>query len=165
VEVLAEDEWPRLQSIRLAALREDPSAFLNSHKEEATYGEQQWRQELSRGQWYIMVSGHKEIGLLGVTREGTMSEHKYYLEYLWVAPDFRQAGLASSLLRTALARLRASGVRTVWLYILDGNEQAMRLYRRFGFQSANTRLLLPDHPAGGEELLKLSLDEPESPYS
>jgi ribosomal protein S18 acetylase RimI-like enzyme len=165
VEVLTEGEWPRLQSIRLAALHEDPSAFLYSYEKEAAYSEQEWRREFSRGEWNIMVSDHKEIGLLGVTREETMSELECYLEYLWINPDFRQAGMASSLLRTVLARLRASEVRTVWLYILDGNEPAMRLYQRFGFQSANKRLLLPDHPAGGEELLKLRLDEPESSFS
>jgi ribosomal protein S18 acetylase RimI-like enzyme len=157
VEVLTEDEWPRLQSIRLTALHEDPSAFLASHEEEAVYSEQRWRQEFSRGQWNLMVSDHKEIGLLGVTREETMSEQECYLEYLWVLPDFRRDGMASLLLRTVLARLQASGVHTVWLYILDGNEPAMRLYRRFGFQSANERVELPDHEAGGEELLKLRL--------
>jgi ribosomal protein S18 acetylase RimI-like enzyme len=162
VEVLTEDEWPRLQSIRLAALHEDPVKFLFSHKEEAAYDPQRWRQEFSRGQWNIMVSDHKEIGLLGVTREEAMSEQECYLEYLWVASDFRRVGVASSLLRTVLARLQASGVHTVWLYILDGNEPAMRLYQRFGFQSTNERIELPDHPAGGEELLKLRLDEPES---
>jgi ribosomal protein S18 acetylase RimI-like enzyme len=162
VEVLTEDEWPRLQSIRLAALREDPSAFLFSYEEEATYGEQQWRQEFSRGQWNIMVSDHKEIGLLGVTTEEAMSKQECYLEYLWVAPGFRRVGVASSLLRAVLARLQASGVHTVWLYILDGNEPAMRLYQKFGFLGTNERIELPDHPAGGEELLKLRLDEPES---
>jgi ribosomal protein S18 acetylase RimI-like enzyme len=165
VEVLTEDEWPRLQSIRLAALHEDPSAFLFSYEKETAYGEQEWRREFSRGQWNIMVSDHKEIGLLGVTREETMSERECYLEYLWVDPDFRRAGVASWLLRTVLDRLQASRVHTVWLYILDGNEPAMRLYRRFGFQSANERVELPDHAAGGEELLKLRLDEPESSHS
>ncbi len=164
VEVLTKDEWPRLQSIRLTALRADPSAFLNSHKEEEAYREQQWRHEFSRGQWYIMVSDHKDIGLLGVTRE-VLPEQKYYLEYLWVAPGFREVGVGSLLLRTVLNHLWTSGVRSVWLYILDGNDSAMRLYRRFGFQNANGRLELPDHPAGGEELLKLSLNDPESSYS
>jgi ribosomal protein S18 acetylase RimI-like enzyme len=158
VEVLIEDEWLRLQSMRLTALGEDPSAFLFSHEKEATYGEQEWRQEFSRGQWNLMVFDHKEIGLLGVTREETMSEQECYLEYLWVAPDFRRDGVASLLLKTVLARLQASGVHTVWLYILDGNDPARRLYQKFGFQSANERVLLPDHPAGGEELLKLRLD-------
>jgi ribosomal protein S18 acetylase RimI-like enzyme len=158
VEVLTEDEWPRLQSIRLTALWEDPSAFLFSHEQEATYGEQQWRQEFSRGQWNIMVCDHKEIGLLGATREETMPEQECYLENMWIAPDFRRGGAGSLLLRTVLTRLKASGVRTVWLYILDGNDPAMRLYERFGFQSTNERVLLPDHPAGGEERMKLRLD-------
>jgi ribosomal protein S18 acetylase RimI-like enzyme len=157
VEVLAENEWPRLQSIRLTALREDRSAFLSSHEDEAAYGEQEWRQKFSRGQWNIMVADHKEIGLLGVTREKTMSEQECYLEYLWVAPEFRRVGVGSLLLKTVLARLQASGVHTVWLYILDGNYRAMRLYQRFGFQSTNWRLLLPDHPAGGEGRMKLHL--------
>ena len=75
--------------------------------------------------------------------EQTVSEHKYYLEYLWVVPEFRRVGVASLLLRTALTRLRASGVHTVWLYILDGNDPAKQLYQRFGFQSANERVELP----------------------
>ena len=162
VEVLTEDEWERLKSIRLTALHEAPSAFLNNHKEEETYSELQWRQEFLRGQWNIMLSEHKEIGLLGVTSEETVSEHRYYLEYLWVDPDFRRSGKGSFLLETVLARLWASGVRAVWLYILDGNETAMRFYRRSGFKSTNERVPLPDHPAGGEEILKLDLDESES---
>jgi ribosomal protein S18 acetylase RimI-like enzyme len=162
VEVLTEDEWPRLQSIRLTALREDPSAFLFSHAKEATYDEQEWRQEFSRGKWNIMVSDHKDIGLLGVTREEGLPEHECYLEYLWVAPRFRRDGGASLLLKTVLTRLQASGMRTVWLYILDGNDPAMQLYQGFGFKSANKRVELEEHPAGGEELLTLRLDEPET---
>jgi len=162
VEVLTEDEWERLQSIRLTALLEDPSAFLFSHEKEAIYDEQEWRQEFSRGQWNIMVSDHKDIGLLGVTREEGLPEQECYLEYLWVAPRSRRDGGASLLLKTVLTRLQASGIRTVWLYILDGNDPAMQLYQRFGFKSANKRVELEDHPAGGEELLKLRLDEPES---
>jgi ribosomal protein S18 acetylase RimI-like enzyme len=158
VEVLTENEWLRLQSIRLAALREDPSAFLFSYEDEAVYGEQQWRQEFLRGQWSIIVADHKEIGLLGVTREKTMPEQERYLEYLWVAPKFRRVGVGSLLLRTVLAHLRASGVHTVWLYILDGNYRAMYLYQKFGFQSTDWRLPLPNHPAGGEGLMKLHLD-------
>jgi ribosomal protein S18 acetylase RimI-like enzyme len=54
--------------------------------------------------------------------------------------------------------LQDSGIHTVWLYILDGNDLALRLYTRFGFQNANGRQLLPYHPAGGEELMKLQLE-------
>ena len=157
VEVLTENDWPRLQQIRLVALKEHPQGFLASHEREAVYDERRWRQEFLRGEWNIMLAGDQEIGLLGVTREPGMSSQEGYLEYLWVAPEFRRSGVASMLLRTVLDRLRDSGVHTVWLYILDGNEPARRLYERFGFQSTNKRQPLPDHPAGSEELMRLRL--------
>jgi ribosomal protein S18 acetylase RimI-like enzyme len=158
VEVLTENEWPRLQAIRLAALRDEPAAFLSRHEQEVSWNERQWRQEFSRGQWNGVRANDEEIGLLGVTREKTTPERECYLEYLWVASEFRRTGVGSLLLSTVLDRLRDSGVRTVWLYVLDGNYRALRLYQRFGFQSTNERQLLPDHPAGGEELMKLRLD-------
>ena len=158
VEVVTEAQWSRLRDIRLSALRDSPSAFLSSHEREAAYEEEQWRLEFSRGEWHVMLADGKEIGLLGVTRERAMSSQECYLEYLWVAPNFRGTGVGSKLLRTVLDRLRDSGVHTVWLYILDGNQDAMRLYQRFGFQSTNERQPLPDHPAGSEERMKLRLD-------
>jgi ribosomal protein S18 acetylase RimI-like enzyme len=157
VEILTVNEWSRLRGVRLSALRDNPSAFLSSHEREEAYDEQRWRQEFSRGEWNIMQAGGKAIGLLGVTRELAMSLQECYLEYLWVAPDFRRSGLASTLLRTVLDRLRDSGVHTVWLYVLDGNRGAMRFYEGFGFQSTNERQLLPDHPAGSEERMRLRL--------
>ena len=157
VEVLSENDWPRLQEIRLAALKEHPQGFLASHEREASYDESRWRQEFSRGEWNVMLADDQEIGLLGVTREPDMSSQECYLEYLWVAPEYRRSGMAAMLLRTVLDRLRDSGVHTVWLYILDGNERARRLYQRFGFQSTNERQELPDHPAGSEERMRLRL--------
>jgi ribosomal protein S18 acetylase RimI-like enzyme len=147
-----------LRRIRLSALWDCPSAFLSSHDHELTFNEQRWRREFSRGEWNIMRCGREEIGLLGVTKEPAMSSQERYLEYLWVARGFRGTGVGSTLLRTVLDRLRDSGVRTVLLYILDGNQVARRLYQNFGFQSTNERNPLPNHPAGSEERLKLRLD-------
>jgi ribosomal protein S18 acetylase RimI-like enzyme len=158
VVALTENEWSRLRGIRLSALRDCPSAFLASHEREAAFDPQRWRQEFSRGEWNIMLAEDQEIGLLGVTQEAAMSSQERYLEYLWVAPGFRGFGVGSILLRTVLDRLRESGVHTVWLYILHGNQVARHLYQKFGFQSTNERNPLPDHPAGSEERMKLRLD-------
>jgi ribosomal protein S18 acetylase RimI-like enzyme len=157
VDVLAENEWRRLRDIRLTALTDDPMAFLATHEREAAYGEQRWRQEFSRGEWNVMLAGGQDIGLVGLTREPDMSSQECYLEYLWVAPGFRRRGVASMLLRTVLDRLRDTGVHTVWLYILNGNDAALSLYRRFGFQSTNERQPLPDNPARFEERMRLRL--------
>jgi ribosomal protein S18 acetylase RimI-like enzyme len=162
VEVLAEKDWPRLRDIRLCALLDFPEGFLASHDREAAYRERHWRQEFSRGEWHIMLADDLDVGLLGVTRLPDTSLRHCYLEYLWVAPGVRRHGVASMLLRRVLDRLRDSGVHTVELYILDGNDRARRLYQRFGFQSTNERQPIPGHPAGNEEKMRLRLSSPQS---
>ncbi len=161
VDVLTEDDWPRLRDIRLTALQADATAFLSSHTTEKSFAEQRWRQEFSRGEWNVMIAAgwlrRRYVGLVGITRLPDTSSQECYLEYLWVAERFRRRGLASMLLRTVLDRLRDSGVHTVWLYILDGNDRAMRLYKRFGFQSTNQVEPLPEDPERTEEKLRLRL--------
>jgi ribosomal protein S18 acetylase RimI-like enzyme len=157
VDVLAEDDWPRLQNIRLAALKSDPTVFLSSHETELAYLEPRWRQEFSRGEWYVMRASGEDVGLVGATREPDLPLHECDLEFLWVAPESRRAGGATLLLRTVLDRLRDSGVRTVWLWILNGNDPAMNLYEQFGFQSTNRRQPLQKQPGRYEERMRLRL--------
>lgn len=157
VDVLAEDGWPRLRDIRLAALNTDPDAFLSTYEREKAYDERRWRQEFSRGEWNVMCVNDQDVGLVGAIRAADMPPHERDLEFLWIAPGSRRNRVATMLLRTVLDGLRDSGVRTVWLWILNGNDPAMRLYEQFGFQSTNKRQLLPDDPARSEERMKLRL--------
>ena len=157
VDVLTEDDWPRLRSIRLSALRDDPLAFLATYEREVSYSEQRWRQEFSRGEWNVMLASGKDVGIVGATREPDTPPHECHLEFLWIAPGSRRAGGATFLLRTVLDRLRDSGVRTVWLWILNGNDLAMYLYEQFGFQRTYERQPLPDNPTRTEERMRLRL--------
>jgi len=52
---------------------------------------------------------------------------------LFVAPEYRRAGVGTELLRTGLTHARQSAVSTVWLSVERGNETARRLFRRSGF--------------------------------
>jgi ribosomal protein S18 acetylase RimI-like enzyme len=158
VVVLTENDWRKLRDIRLSALADDPRAFLATYECEAAYDKRRWRREFVRGEWNVMCSGAEDVGLLGVTWEPGMPHHGCHLEFLWIAPGSRRAGAATILLRTVLDRLRDSGVRTVWLWLLDGNAPAMRLYQGFGFQSTNEVQPLPGDRARTEERLRLHLD-------
>ncbi len=156
VDVLTENDWRRLQSIRLSALRHDPLAFLSTYERETVYDEPRWRHEFSRGEWNIIRADDQDVGLVGAIRDPRM-RHECDLEFLWVAPKSRRTGVATILLRAVLDRLRDSGVRTVWLWILNGNDPAMRLYEQFGFQSTNKLQPLPDNPGRTEERMRLRL--------
>jgi ribosomal protein S18 acetylase RimI-like enzyme len=157
IKLLAPDEWLWLQNIRLAALQDSPHAFLATYEQEKGYDEGQWRAEFSRGDWYISVVDGKAVSLLGATSETEMPPHERYIEYLWVSPECRRSGIARSILINVIDRLRGSGVRTVYLWVLDGNEVAIQLYETVGFVGTNHRQDLPEHPARGEERMRLDL--------
>jgi ribosomal protein S18 acetylase RimI-like enzyme len=154
IELLPPDKWFWLRDIRLAALQDSPLAFLATYDEEKDYEEIQWRAEFSRGEWYVKVLDGKPVSLLGATWEPDVPADERYVEYLWVSPVCRRSGIARSMLTDVLERLKASGVRMVYLWVLDGNEIAVRLYQRVGFVSTNHRLALPAHPARGEERMR-----------
>jgi ribosomal protein S18 acetylase RimI-like enzyme len=61
------------------------------------------------------------------------------------------------MLTIILDRLQTSGVRTVFLWVLDGNDTAIRLYKRVGFVSTNHRQPLSADPERSEERMQLDL--------
>ena len=146
-----------LRDIRLSALAESPHAFLATYEREKAYSEDQWRAEFTRGDWIVGFLDGRPAGLLGVTQDPRTPADARYLEYLWVAPDRRGRHVALDMITAALDRLRARGMRTALLWVLDDNDVAMRVYRRAGFTSTNHRQPLAARPGRTEERLYLNL--------
>jgi ribosomal protein S18 acetylase RimI-like enzyme len=161
INLLTPDEWRTLREVRLSALSESPHTFLSTYEEESEYSESKWRTEFSRGDWYVgMVragSADKPVSIAGIIRESDTPAHQRFLQYVWVAPEFRRQGVAFNMINEVLDRLKVSGVRTVFLGVLDGNGSAMRLYSRLGFVSCNHRQPLKGFPGRSEELMQLHL--------
>jgi ribosomal protein S18 acetylase RimI-like enzyme len=157
IEHLTPDKWFVLRDVRLSALHDSPRAFLSTYERENAYDQAQWRAEFTRGDWSIGLVEGNPVSLLGATWEPETPGHQRYLEYLWVAPGHRRSGIARTMLWIAIDRLREAGVRTVFLWVLDGNDAAVHLYRSIGFVSTNHRQPLPTHPAGNEERMRLDL--------
>jgi ribosomal protein S18 acetylase RimI-like enzyme len=154
-------DWYVLRELRLSALLDSPHVFLSTYKREYTYPEEQWLAELSHNDWYCARVDAEPVSLMCVTREA--GSERSYLESLWVSPKFRSAGLGYLLLTTVLGKLRAAGVSTAFLWVLDGNEAAMRLYKRVGFVNSNRREELKAHPGRTEEEMLIHLVDREWP--
>jgi ribosomal protein S18 acetylase RimI-like enzyme len=157
IELLAPDDWRTLRDTRLDALLDSPDLFLATYANESGYDEGHWRAEFTRGDWYIAVEQGRSIGLLGCTGEAGAPVGGRYLEYLWVAPEWRNKGAARALLTHVLDRLRASGVRMAFLWVLDGNDAAVALYKSVGFVSSSHSQPLADRPGRSEELMEQDL--------
>jgi ribosomal protein S18 acetylase RimI-like enzyme len=157
IRLLTPDEWVELRNIRLAALRESPQAFLSTYQREILFDSNQWRAEFTRGNWYIGTRLGRTAGLVGVTRAPGMPVHECFLEYVWVSPECRRSGTGLGMITAVLDRLRAAAVRTVFVWVLDGNAAARHLYERIGFVSSNQRQPLAARPGLSEEMLILTL--------
>jgi ribosomal protein S18 acetylase RimI-like enzyme len=157
IKLLTPDEWFKLRDIRLSALQDSPNAFLATYEHEEKFDESQWRAEFDRGDWNIGLLGGNPIGLVGVTREPGTPAGACFFEYLWVSPECRRSGVASSMLTAIIGRLRNSGTATVFLWVLDGNEVAMKFYNTVGFARINHQQPLLERPGRSEELMRLDL--------
>lgn len=79
------------------------------------------------------------INPLEVTDETDAGE--FYLDSLWVAPEFRGAGIASGLIKATAERAGASG-KPLGLLCEPENAVASRLYECVGFRKVGTRLFM-----------------------
>jgi ribosomal-protein-alanine N-acetyltransferase len=64
-----------------------------------------------------------------------------------VAPACRRMGLGRALLEAAIAALRSSGAKQLFLEVEEGNEPAVQLYRAFGAVPAGKRAGYYEHGA------------------
>ncbi len=157
IKLLGPDEWPTLRDVRLSALLDSPRSFLSQHDLERAYDETRWRVEFTRGDWYVGLREGQTISLLAVTRERDAPPHQCYLEFLWVSPEYRRSNVATRMLRAILDQLKKDGNRTAFLWVLDGNDSAVRLYEKIGFVTTNLIQPLPEQPDRSEEQMRIDL--------
>ncbi len=93
-----------------------------------------------------------------------MPTEECYLEYVWVSPSHRRSNVASDLVASVLGVLRQKRYRIAYLWVLDGNEAAMGLYKKLGFVSTDDRNPVEGRPGRYEERMKLEL-EPQATLS
>jgi ribosomal protein S18 acetylase RimI-like enzyme len=154
---LTRSQWSLLRDTRLNALKDSPNAFLATYDKEDGYDQEQWKGEFDRGKWIIGEIAGKPVCLMGITREPNTPLTECYLEYVWVAPDHRRSGFASYMLEYVLGDLKASGIRTVFLWVLDDNDAALLLYKERDFVSTNGLQPLEADPARSERQFRRDL--------
>jgi GNAT superfamily N-acetyltransferase len=141
-----ERDWEVLKTIRLAALRDAPTAFGVSHQQAATHGEQEWRQRASSAtlpRFWLAQDGEDAVGLAGggVDRAG-----RYNLIAMWVAPSRRGSDAARRLVDAVKAHAREIGHARVVLDVAPDNLPAARFYQREGFVFLDEWEPLASHP-------------------
>lgn len=138
VRELGAQDAREFQALRLAGLRDCPSAFASSYEEEYETPIDIVAQRLVASADRCMLGAWLEsefVGILGLQREEIRKlAHKVFLWGMYVAPLARRCGIGRALIEHALTRARSmTGVRQVNLGVNAVNAEALALYKATGF--------------------------------
>ncbi|BCL77343.1 N-acetyltransferase [Jeongeupia sp. HS-3] len=155
---------PRYQALRLSALRDAPSAFGSSYEAEKDHPiatiEARLAPAPDRG-LFGAFDGDELVGTAGLGRESMLKlRHKAILWGMYVAPGYRQRGLAGALIDETIALAKSvNDLRQINLSVNAGNTAALRLYESAGFRcyGHEPNALLVDGELHDEILMRLAL--------
>jgi ribosomal protein S18 acetylase RimI-like enzyme len=158
-------DWPEYREIRLAALKDAPSAFASTWQEEAPLTAAQWMERAQRsgdgdtltiviaaddaGRWVGLAGGYRPPGRPGADAE---------LISMWVAPDCRGHNIGPELVRAVLAWAESHRAGSVGLWVNEANRAAISLYEKAGFRRTGEVDKLPSDPAQQEIRMLRRLD-------
>ncbi|MGO9332980.1 MAG: GNAT family N-acetyltransferase [Acidimicrobiales bacterium] len=155
----------RLREVRLSALRDAPSAFASSFETEVVLPAAAWaetaeaRSTGTDDATFLAEVGPDCVGLVGAFRPpgrpGVVE-----LVSMWVAPELRRRGIGRLLVEQAVAWARDTGAGAVELWVTQGNDAAIAMYRSSGFTLKNEHQPLPSDPCRDE--VRMVLEIPSS---
>ncbi len=125
--------------VRLTALQDTPSAFGTTYADAAARPDEKWQQmtaSCSEGTESAIFFAYDDtdtvVGMVGGFRDAT-DRDRIHLVSMWVAPEARGTGAASSLVEAVFAWAKSVPVNRVVAAVTPGNKRALRFYTRMGF--------------------------------
>ncbi len=149
------------RAIRLAALQDAPAAFGATYEAESVRPEAAFAERVASTAVFGAYLAETLVGMVGFRREdGLKDRHKGHLWGMYVRPEARGTGAAAALMDAVLAHA-AGEVEQVTLTVVQGNEPALRLYERCGFESYGIEPRAHKTAAGyADEVLMVRIFQP-----
>lgn len=134
-----------VRAVRLRALQDAPYAFASTYEREAAFDDSAWAGRLTSGSaTFLARMGDRTVG----TSTGLpLSDGAVELVGMWVDPSARGSGVAAELVGAVHAWAATRAAEQLRLWVVDGNERALRFYQRMGFVLTGERQPLPANPA------------------
>jgi RimJ/RimL family protein N-acetyltransferase len=139
IERINPSQWRLLRDLRLSALLDSPGAFGQSYEDAVGQPEAEWKQTAEaasqgdRRAWFIARNETGEA--VGIVQARRRPPDDCLLFSMWVAPSARLAGAGRALVEAVSAWGGEWGAKRVVLWVVAGNEPAMRFYDRIGFRT------------------------------
>ena len=132
------------RDLRLRALLDSPDAFGMTYEVESLRPDNDWHQRIDErvaDSWstsLIAEINDKPGGIAGCGFD-VEDQSLCGLYAMWVAPEFRGAGVGRALVTYALKWMKSRGARTAQLSVTERNDAAFSLYTSSGFKDTEVR--------------------------
>jgi len=123
-------------------LKEAPSAFGSTWEREKNRTEEEWRNAVVSRTRFVAESDGQAVGMASVGEAGPGRAGS--VTSFWVHPRARGKGVGDALLLATIESARAAGYGELFLWVVENNDHAQKLYQRHGFQRTGaTQLVRP----------------------
>ena len=155
------------KAVRLRALADSPTSFSSTFARESQLSDQEWirRSERWRGEdaiGYLAFETLKEseaCGLVACYAEEDSGMRVGHVISMWVAPEYRCAGVGALLIGALKTWARSRGLEQLTLMVTSVNLGAMDFYLRVGFQMSGKTGPYPNDPAIIEYEMRAPLNQ------
>jgi ribosomal protein S18 acetylase RimI-like enzyme len=139
VRTLGEDDWQDYRSVRLAALRESPEAFVATAEDEESYDEDLWRERMRRSARLVAEREGRAVGVVSVGKAESEDGNAGEIFGLWVRPEARGSGVATRLVKNSASLAAARGQSHLVYWVGTENGRAVAFASGMGFRPTDYR--------------------------
>jgi RimJ/RimL family protein N-acetyltransferase len=136
---LAAPDAAAYKAMRLQAIADSPAAVWPTLEEEGARTLDEVRARIAMTAYQVVFGAFSDgelVGLAGLRREPLAQvAHKAIVWGVFVAPDYRRAGLARQLIERLAGHARDNRILQLHLAVNTDNQRARRLYQSIGFVS------------------------------
>jgi len=164
IQTLSVGDEERLRTIRLAALRDAPDAFLSTFEDVSQWPLSGWTSQLQSLHTLVAVVDGRDVGMVGGYIDFKTNPLTAWLLSMWVSPQARGQGVGTALIAALVFWAEQAGARRVHLEVGAHNDAAQALYQRMGFVDSGRSRHQPP-PRNHIEELEFVLALPKLPPS
>jgi ribosomal protein S18 acetylase RimI-like enzyme len=150
------DDVDRLRALRLAALKDTPSAFGAKYEDEAEKPILDWQNRLNNTYWCFVVADGVDVGLLAVDRAEKDRNSDCWLSSWWIHQDHRGSGIPKLMLNWLEQLCIEKKWEKIGLGVWPDNLRAISAYKKLGFTQG--KALLPSRSIPGLMYLAMYRD-------
>jgi len=130
------NKWKEFRNLILKSLKDDPLAFIFTHKEALKISNKEWQEKLKYNNYLFAKKEEKLVGLIGYHFEKyEKTKHVANVFNLYLNPEFRGQNIGNLLIKSAITKIKTSArIKKINLHVCKTQKSAIQLYIKFGFK-------------------------------